>query len=1106
MSSTEALQARDDETTADEAAREAKRVAALLALGILDTPPEDHFEAVCRTACRLFGVETAFVGFIDADRQWLKTPCALVPGELPRQKSFCTYTIQTDAVHVVPDARLDPRFSGSPLVDGTAGATRFYAGTPLSLAPGIRVGTLCLVDSRLRDFSAEDGVALQDLAEIVVAHLRLSESNAALGREMALRSAHEAQLECQTAEIAERSAAQASANHLLTMAEQLASIGNWRVPLPAGQPIWSLGLYEIAGLDPATAPPHLSTFAEIYHADDRERLIAVVGDAIARAENFAFDARILRPDGTERDVVVRGTCETDAAGAVTGLFGVMIDITARRRAEADVHRSESRYRGLADTLPLLVWAMRPGDGEITYANPQFHAYYGPIGTGRAARVACNHPDDAPAMATAWRAAQAGETAYSGEWRLRRADGTYRWHKLTMTPVHLMADGTVIEWLGTALDIDEIVTARMAEHDARGLLRIALEAAEAGTWDWDMQTGVSLLSPESLRIYGLPEDGEPRGITTAAWTALVDPEQVGEVWDAIRHAIDTRTTYAAEFRVGERWVYARGRPLFGADDRPYRMVGLHIDITERKSAEVALRSITAEAQAARAEAERASEAKSDFLAAMSHEIRTPLNGILGYADMLLDETHLRAEDRHRLELIQGSGAALLTVVNDILDFSKIEAGQLTLDPVSFPLVSVIDNTVSIVRGGALKSNLRIETRIDPDLPAFVLGDASRLRQVLLNLLNNAVKFTPVGSVTLVVRRERSGARGHDLRFEVIDTGIGINSAQQDRLFKRFSQVDGSISRRFGGTGLGLVICRHLLSLMGGEIGVDSREGVGSTFWFTLTLPPGEETGVAAATSAAPATGPAGRAVRLLLAEDVPLNQELACAVLEAQGYVVDVVEDGAEAIVAVEAALKQGRGYDLVLMDVQMPVMDGLTATRHIRALASPAREIPIVAMTANVLPKQIEDLRAAGMDDHVGKPFRRADLYATIARWTGPQREARPAAPIPAPDGANAVLDPAVFDALKDGFGPERVATLLDLMGSELRDRFRTDEDDRVQVAHDAHALVSAAGMLGFTRLSRLCREIEAAAHGDGDLRPLIHRLEIQRAEVLGTIHKLKAA
>ncbi|WP_335645535.1 PAS domain-containing hybrid sensor histidine kinase/response regulator [Methylobacterium durans] len=399
----------------------------------------------------------------------------------------------------------------------------------------------------------------------------------------------------------------------------------------------------------------------------------------------------------------------------------------------------------------------------------------------------------------------------------------------MTPVHHQGEeGAAVEWLGTALDIDDIVTARIAEEAAQDLLHIALEAADAGTWDWDMHAGVSVLSPESLRMYGLPDLGRARGLTTAEWTALLHPDDAPQAWDAIRRAIDTRTTYATEYRVGERWIYARGRTLFDAHDQPYRMVGLHLDITERRNAEAALRAATAEA-------ERASAAKSEFLAAMSHEIRTPLNGILGYADLLLDEPNLSAESRRRLELVQDSGTALLTVVNDILDFSKIEAGQLTLDPVPFPLLPLIDSTVSIVRGGALKSGLRIEAHFDLALPHYVVGDPQRLRQVLLNLLNNAVKFTPAGSVALKVRHGGGGPAGESLRFEVTDTGIGIAPAHQGRLFKRFSQVDGSISRRFGGTGLGLVICRHIVTLMGGEIGVQSREGAGSTFWFTLTLP-------------------------------------------------------------------------------------------------------------------------------------------------------------------------------------------------------------------------------------------------------------------------------
>jgi len=1100
---------------------EAARLAALDALGIVGTPTEPHFDAVCRTARRLFGVRSAFVGFVDDTQLWLKTPCIDVPTTSPRELGLCDHTIRSDAMLVVPDTRADPRFRKLPGVAAPNGF-RFYAGIPLSLTPGIRIGTFCLIDPEPREgLSEADAAAFRDLSEIVIAHLRLTEANAKRSHEIAQAAIREALIREQHREINARSEAQAAANHQLTMAEQLASVGNWRVDLADGQPVWSESLYEIAGRDPRGPAPALSEFSQIYHPDDRARLEGIVTDAIASGASFDFETRLLRPDGEIRDVVVRGVCRGE--GAVTGLIGVLIDVTERRRAEDGVRRSELRYRGLAETLPLLIWTMRVGDGQATYANAQFQAYYGPIGLDRADRLARNHPDDAAAMEAAWREAIETGIGYTGQWRIRRHDGVYRWHKISLIPIYLdPEDGTVVEWLGTALDVDDIVTARLAVEEARGLLGIALDAADAGTWDWDMRTGFATLSLESARMHGLPDTGRAHTMTAAAWTALLHPEDAGDVWNEIRRAVESSSAFVAEFRVGERWIYARGRTQFGPEGQPQRMVGLHLDITDRKAAEAALREATRDAEAARAEAERASAAKSEFLAAMSHEIRTPLNGILGYADLLLHESAIQDEDRRRLELIHSSGAALLTVVNDILDFSKIEAGELTLDPVGFPLVAIVDSTVSIVRGSALRSGLRIDAQIDPALPSVVVGDPGRLRQVLLNLLNNAVKFTPEGSVTVTVQREGEGVApdggpGDVVRFAVTDTGIGIAPAQQERLFKRFSQVDGSISRRFGGTGLGLAISRHLVTLMGGEIGLESREGEGSTFWFRLVLPRSTEAIDALRLGTAPSPPPpakaarvvpAGPPLRLLLVEDVPLNQELACAVLESQGYTVEVAGDGGEAIAAVGLSVAEGRPYDLVLMDVQMPGVDGLTATRRIRALAPPACDVPIVAMTANVLPDQVAELREAGMDDHVGKPFRRADLFATISRWTAPgaRQPARQDAPLRTTPVDPAVLDAAVLTDMETNFGTDQVGALLDLLANELSERFRPSETDRLQIAHDAHAMVAAAGLLGFVGLSSLCREVEAAAHAGADLLPLIRRLEVQRATALRAIRQLRAA
>lgn len=1127
------------------AVSEAERIFALHGLGILDTPREEHFEAVCRTAERMFGVATAVVSLIDAERQWLKTSSDLIPQQLPREQTICHHTIRGDDIFVVPDTTKDIRFADGDLVVGPTNL-RFYAGAPLVLRPGVRLGALCLIDTKPRDFSRTEAAALADLAKIVLAHLRLHEANVRHAQDIDARRAREQIIEAQASQLKTRESALFEANRLLILGESIAQVGHWRVLSSDGSTVWSDGTCRIMGLEPGSRIPVLSEAIDWYRPEDRERIRDIVDASLRDCGDFDFESAILRQNGEIRMVAVSGVVETGEAGEAVGLFGTIIDITERKRAEEALMRSEARYRGLAEALPLLVWATRDVDGSATYANACFNAYYGAIGATRCERIDRNHPDDAVRMEAAWQHAVAEGSTYAVEGRLRRHDGVYRWHKIVMIPICPPGSTKPTEWLGTALDIDDIINARTRLQETGDLLRIAQESAQAGAWQWDLHTDVTILAPECVRIYGLPGD-EPMEIPTSEWTQMVYPEDRAGIWKAIRTAIETRSSLIADYRLAnapsERWIRTSGKVLFDTQGLPYRMVGLNFDVTERKRAEAALEAAKAAAEAARLEAERASDAKSEFLAAMSHEIRTPLNGIIGYADLLLGRDYHSQEDRHHLQLIQGSGAALLTVVNDILDVSKIEAGQFDLDPIVFPFRALVEDTVAIVRGSALKMPLAVTCRIDPTLPSHVVGDPNRLRQVLLNLLNNAVKFTPAGSVTLTVRHaggyRASGASAAErMRFEVTDTGIGIAQAQQDRLFKRFSQVDGSISRRFGGTGLGLAICRHLVTMMDGEIGVDSTEGIGSTFWFTVALrncapPESQAVPIPSAISSAvtslpiiPSTSIRAPSsvlpIRLLLVEDVRINQELARTVLEINGYRVDVVDNGAEAVEAMSRMATGAVTYDLVLMDIQMPGMDGLTASRLIRSLPSPAREVPIVAMTANVMPGQVATFRDAGMNAHVGKPFKRAELYGTIDRLIAQtslhdRGQSRETAEPDLPKVAS-VLDREAFASIAERMGSERVRILLGLLETEILGRFRQIEGDgqrgpvhssaidRVQLAHDAHSMISAAGILGFQAMSDLCREIEAACHDEVDLAPLLRRLALMRRGMIDTIQTLRAA
>jgi len=493
-----------------------------------------------------------------------------------------------------------------------------------------------------------------------------------------------------------------------------------------------------------------------------------------------------------------------------------------------------------------------------------------------------------------------------------------------------------------------------------------------------------------------------------------------------------------------------------------------------------------ADRARDEAEEATRAKSDFLAMMSHEIRTPLNSVIGFTDLLLEDQRLDAQQRRQVGLIHDSGTVLLTLVNDILNFSKIEAGKVELAVQPFTLPGLIDNIISIVRSDADAKGLELSVEVDPQLDGFHLGDQGRLRQILLNLLNNAVKFTASGAVRLSAVRVHSADCGDQIRLTVTDSGIGIPYERHRSLFERFTQADPSITRQYGGTGLGLAISKRLIEVMGGEIGFSSELGAGSTFWIKLVLPRAETAPGGPPSEAREAVH---RPARVLLVEDLALNRELACAILRRAGHEVETAENGE---VAVQVC--QSRRFDLILMDIQMPKLDGIRAAKIIRSTTGPCQQVPILALSANVLPEQVDEYFRAGMNGHVAKPINQADLHRAIAcaLREGEERESDGEV---GGENADRSFDAAVYDKVSKIFPDGRLPFHLKCFEADIASTF--SEPMEIQLRREgAHKLVSQAGMLGFMKLSRLCRDLEqACAHG-GAIDPQLSAAKTAALEV----------
>jgi len=683
------------------------------------------------------------------------------------------------------------------------------------------------------------------------------------------------------------------------------------------------------------------------------------------------EVRLRNRHGEWRWVAARRQVTEDGAH-----IGNMRDISAERAYREEIEEARRTRKALGSAAGIGVWEFSPLTGHIWWSDEimDLVGFDPEIDWTSERFYALVHPRDRGRLTKAMTRSVATGEPLRIEHRIWARD---RWLTMRVT-VRTEPTGTGAYALkGISEDITELAeardaarkgeqTARKARRDAQALagrLNLALEAAEAGVYEIDHVNESFWCSPEFERITGQKNSSYEEATELRYPGFHVDDLPHVRASFRALHRGDKKSGESFEARIvrpdgAERWVRVHHHLVTSRNGRWLKAVGLVQDCDALKRQEIALK----EAQAA---AEAGAEAKAAFLANMSHEIRTPMNGVMGVLHLLKNE-RLSADGRDLLREALSCGQMLAELLNDVIDFSKIEAGRLELanEPVDPRLL--VEGVVRLLEPQARAKGLTLAVDADPAL-GWVASDPVRLRQALFNLVGNAVKFTETGHVR--VRCHRAEAGGDVLRFEVEDTGVGIPRAAQERLFERFNQADASTTRRFGGSGLGLAITRKLAEMMDGQVGFRSEEGQGSTFWFEVSAPAAQAPAEAVEATLDVLTG-----VRVLVVEDNPTNRMIATKLLENLGAAVETADDG---YAGVDAAARGG--FDIILMDIQMPGIDGVEAARRIRAQGGASASTPIVALTANVLAHQRQAYLDAGMDGVVGKPIAPGVLLAEIA-------------------------------------------------------------------------------------------------------------------------------